>query len=40
LLAPPVLCRWWRGCRRGADGISGFLWIGAFGLHRRRDLDA
>jgi len=40
LLAAPVLGPMvaWLPTRR--RGISGFLWIGAFGLHRRRDLDS
>jgi len=39
LLAPLLLpmVAWLPTRRRG---ISGFLWIGSFGLHRRRDLDA
>lgn len=39
LLAPVLLpmVAWLPTRRRG---ISGFLWIGSFGLHRRRDLDA
>jgi phosphatidylglycerophosphatase C len=35
LLGPMVA---WMPTRR--RGISGFLWIGTIGLHRRRDLDA
>ena len=40
LLAAPVLLPMiaWLPTRR--RGVSGFLWIGTFGLHRRRDLDA
>jgi phosphatidylglycerophosphatase C len=39
LLAAPVLLPMvaWLPTRR--RGISGLLWIGAFGMHRRRDLD-
>ena len=39
LLAPLLLpmVAWLPTRRRG---ISGFLWIGSFGLHNRRDLDA
>lgn len=40
ILASPVLLPMvaWLPTRR--LGISGFLWIGSIGLHRRRDLDA
>ncbi|HJR74050.1 MAG TPA: haloacid dehalogenase-like hydrolase [Luteimonas sp.] len=40
LLAAPLLLPMiaWLPTRR--RGVSGFLWIGTFGLHRRRDLDA
>ena len=40
LLASPLLLPMiaWLPTRR--RGISGFLWIGTFGLHRRRQLDA
>lgn len=40
VLAAPVLGPMvaWMPTRR--RGISGFLWIGTFGLHRRRDLDS
>ncbi len=39
LLAAPLLLPMiaWLPTRR--RGISGFLWIGTFGLHRRRELD-
>ena len=40
LLAAPILGPMvaWLPTRR--HGISGFLWIGTFGLHRRRQLDS
>lgn len=40
MLAAPLLLPMiaWLPTRR--RGISGFLWVGTFGLHRRRDFDA